>query len=425
MNAPDMNAREMNAPDSDALAVFVEGWFDGERHHAQAPSTFIVRGGRIADIAAGDQRQALAARGVAIEHGAFLMPGLVDAHVHLFLDGAPTDARRRAEHLKQPPEALLETARASARQTLACGVTLVRDAGDRHGINHRLREEARDGASGLARVRSGGLGVKRARRYGAFMATDVDDAHSIRESVARLCHSNDEIKLILTGIIDFEAGAVTDEPQFDLAATQLVVGTAREHGRNTFAHCSGAKGLAIATQAGVGSIEHGFFMSREVLETMAEQRIAWTPTFGPVHFQWAQPRAAGWSAQTVGKLRRILDGHAHHLALAERLGVPLLLGTDAGSMGVEHGRAVHEEIERYLEAGLSLRATLQAATAAARRHFGVPAPLMAKGSEFDAVLLARSPFQDLAALRKPLRVWRARLEAHGEQGSGLSRAGAP
>lgn len=397
----------MDAPDSDALAVFVDGWFDGERHHANAPSTFVVRAGRIEDIVAGDQRHTLQARGVPGERGAFLVPGLVDAHVHLFLDGAPTDAKRRAEHLKQTPEALAETARASARQALACGVTLVRDAGDRHGINHRLRDEAAQADSGLARVRSGGMGVKRAKRYGAFMAADVDDADSIRESVARLCRSNDEIKLILTGIIDFDAGAVTDEPQFDLAATQLVVRTAREHGRNTFAHCSGAKGLAIAVQAGVGSVEHGFFMSREVLEAMAERRIAWTPTFAPVHFQWAHPQAVGWSAQTVGNLRRILDEHARHLALAERLGVPLLLGTDAGSMGVEHGHAVFEEIERYLEAGLSLSATLEAATAAARRHFGVSAPLLARGAAFDAVLLARSPFEDVAALRTPLRVWRA------------------
>ncbi len=397
----------MVATCSDAFAVFVDGWFDGERCHHDTPTTFVIRDGCIRDIATGDHRMALQAGSMPFERGGYLMPGLVDAHVHLFLDGASTDSTVRADHLRRPIEDLTEAARANARQTLGCGVTLVRDAGDRHGINHRLRDESADPGSGFVRVRSGGLGVRRARRYGAFMAMDVDDADGIRESVTRLCETNDEIKIILTGIIDFEAGAVTDEPQFDLAAARLVVDTAREHGRATFAHCSGAKGLAIAVQAGVGSIEHGFFMSREVLEAMAERRIAWTPTFGPVHFQWACPEAAGWSAQTVGNLRRILDDHARHLLLAERLGVPLLLGTDAGSMGVDHGHAVSGEIDRYLEAGLSLRATLQAATATARRHFGMPAPVLARGAEFDAVLLARSPFESLDALRAPLRVWRA------------------
>ncbi|OIR01733.1 imidazolonepropionase [mine drainage metagenome] len=393
------------------FAVVVDSWFDGEAHHDSGPASFLVRDGRIEAITAGDHSEDLARRGIAVHRGGFLMPGLVDAHVHLFLDGATVDAKLRAEHLKQPLDQLTEAARASARQALTCGVTLVRDAGDRHGINNRIRAEAMAPGSDLARVRSGGLGVKRAKRYGAFMATDVADADSIRRSVTELAGANDEIKLILTGIIDFDAGAVTDEPQFDLEETRLVVDTARECGRNTFAHCSGARGLAIAARAGVGSIEHGFFMDRGTLEVMAENGVAWTPTFAPVHFQWAHPEAVGWSANTVGNLRRILDAHAEHLLLAHQLGVTLLLGTDAGSMGVEHGRALFEEIDRYLEAGLPLAATLTAATAAARRHFGCDDSRLAGGAPFDAVLLPASPFVDLAALRRPMRAWPAQAAA--------------
>jgi imidazolonepropionase-like amidohydrolase len=380
-------------------ALVVDAWFDGERHH-RTPATILVRDGLIVEISAGDHAADLERRGIAVQRAAFLLPGLVDAHVHLFLDGAPTDGKARAEHLKQPLEQLTAAARASARQSLACGVTLVRDAGDRHGINNLVRAEAMQPASGLPQVRSGGLGVKRAKRYGAFMAADVTDADSIRQSVAQLAEVNDEVKLILTGIIDFDAGAVTDEPQFTLDETRLVVQTAKARGKRTFAHCSGAKGLAIAAEAGVGSIEHGFFMDRQTLERMAENDVAWTPTFCPVHFQWAHPQAVGWSPQTVGKLRRILDEHARHLLLAHRMGVRLLLGTDAGSMGVEHGYAVFEEIDRYLEAGLPLEAVLQAASAAARRHFGIAAATLAKGASFDALLLPRSPFEDIGALRQ-------------------------
>lgn len=390
------------------FAVIVQSWFDGERrHHKQGPSTFMVREGRVAEIVAGDLGPALAQRGITLERGAFLMPGLVDAHVHLFLDGAVTDQKARSQHLKQPPAQLLQAARASARQSLECGVTLVRDAGDRHGINHRIRDEAAVPGSGLPRVRSGGMGFKRPGRYGAFMAADLADGADLAEAVRVQAASSDEIKLILTGIIDFDAGAVLDEPQFNLEQTRRLVACARAGGRQVFAHCSGAKGLTIAAAAAVGSIEHGFFMSRQHLALMLQNEVAWTPTFSPVHFQWAHPEMAGWSVSTVAHLRRLLDQHARHLTMAAELGVSLLLGTDAGSMGVPHGRAVLGEIERYLEAGLSLAQTLAAATSNARRHFGCEYPTLAAGAPFDALLLAQDPFVQLEALGKPLKVWPA------------------
>ncbi|MDE2394737.1 MAG: amidohydrolase family protein [Burkholderiales bacterium] len=387
------------------FALVAAEWFDGEQRHADGPTTFTVVDGRLDSISRGDRAAELANQGWPVQRTPFLMPGLVDAHVHLFLDGAPTDMALRSAHLKQAVPDLTEAARRSARQALACGVTGVRDAGDRHGINNRVREEARGPASGMARVRSGGSGIKRAKRYGAFMATDVEDEASIRNSVRELALSNDEIKLILTGIIDFDAGAVTDEPQFDLAAASVVVEAAHAADRKVFAHCSGAEGLAIAAAAGVDSIEHGFFMSREILAQMRDRQLAWTPTFCPVHFQWAEPQAVGWKAETVGKLRRILDSHAKHLRLAHEMGVPLLLGTDAGSMGVPHGRAVFDEIERFIEAGLPLQAALTAATAAPRRHFGASHPTLVAGAPFDAVSLPASPFDEHSALRRPQRVW--------------------
>ena len=254
-------------------------------------------------------------------------------------------------------------------------------------------------------------GLYALQRYGAFMATDVDDEASIRSSVQRLACDNDEIKLILTGIIDFAAGAVTDEPQFSAEAARIVVETAHACGRKVFAHCSGAKGLQVAVAAGVDAIEHGFFMSREILAAMRDRQLAWTPTFCPVHFQWAHPEAVGWSANTVGHLRRILDAHAEQLRIARELGVRVLAGTDSGSMGVEHGRALFDEIDRFVEAGWPLQDALAASTSAPRRHFGRARPTLAPGSEFDALLLAASPFERIGALRGCKRVWSRGVEA--------------
>ncbi len=399
-------SQDTSSIEAGEFVLVVDDWFDGEHHH-DARTTIHVAQGHVQSIDAGDLGDVFAAKGIAVQRGGFVMPGLVDAHVHLFLDGASTDNAVRAAHLKQSLPALTEAARKSAREALACGVTLLRDAGDRHGINNAVREEART-RTDLPQVRSGGLGVKRPKRYGAFMAMDVEDAQAIRSSIQHLAAANDEIKLILTGIIDFDAGAVTDEPQFDLESTRLAVETAKAFGRNTFAHCSGVKGLEIAAAAGVGSIEHGFFMNRDILARMRDNQVAWTPTFCPVHFQWAHPEVVGWSPKTVDNLRKILDDHAKHLQLAQEMGVTLLLGTDAGSMGVPHGLAVRQEISCYLQSGLTLAATLRAATSNARRHFGTTHTHLRPGSPWDAVWLDASPFKGVENLQRVHQVWCAK-----------------
>lgn len=77
------------------FAVVAESWFDGERRHGE-PATFLVQDGRVAEATSGDHGAALAKRGLAVVRGGFLMPGLVDAHVHLFLDGALIDPKLRS-----------------------------------------------------------------------------------------------------------------------------------------------------------------------------------------------------------------------------------------------------------------------------------------------------------------------------------------
>lgn len=384
--------------------VATEGWFDGARHQP-GPVTFLVDSGRISSIRPGDDRTGGSMAGRELITGGFVLPGLVDSHAHLFLDGGSTDGAMRSVHMKKPHKELIETGRISARHNLAAGVTLVRDAGDKHGVNHAIRSEAENGAGDMCRVRSAGIGIRRPKRYGAFMAREVTDAETIRAAVVEIAENADEIKMILTGIIDFEAGVVTDEPQFDLDAAKTVAQTAKAAGLKTLVHCSGPKGLAIAARAGFDSIEHGFFMDRETLAVMRDNDVAWTPTFCPVHFQWQVPNAVGWSDQTVGNLRRILDSHAEHLSLAYEMGVSLLLGTDAGSMGVEHGKAVIEEIRRFVEAGLPLTSVLASATSIPRRHFELPHSVLSEGAPFEAVLLDESPFDDLANLKTPCRVW--------------------
>jgi imidazolonepropionase-like amidohydrolase len=382
----------------DSYAVVTATFFDGEQYHADGPYTAVVEQGAIAGIEHGDVSGALAGRDIQITREAFIMPGLVEAHSHLFLDGGQLDFTIRNEYLNAPGEEMLAVARDNIAANLAAGVTLVVDAGDRYGVNHLSRLE-----SERVTVRSAGMALRRPGRYGGFMAREVTSGEEISRAIREISASADDLKVILTGIIDFKAGVVKGEPQFDREELRSIVLQARALGLRTFVHCSGVAGLEVATAAGVDSIEHGFFMTRDILKSMADKGISWVPTFSPVHFQWQHPEIAGWDAQTVANLRRILDSHLEHVALAADMGVPLISGSDAGSHGVRHGEALIDELDFFLSAGLPMDAVLRSVTSLPRKRWGVEAAMLAVGQQADFIALSGSPFDDPDHLRSVVK----------------------
>ena len=392
--------------------IRIDSYFDGTTHHRDGPYEITIDAGRVAavqscggkpDPSSGSDR----GRFAGCNRAAFAMPGLVEGHAHLFLNGDDLDPASRAEFLKAPLEAKMSAARRNLRQSMERGVTLIRDAGDKFGVNHALRAEAVSSPTPLPEIRSAGLGIRRPGRYGAFMAYEAKDDAEIEAVVKRIASEGaDDLKIILTGIIDFVSGQVQGDPQFDLPALSLIVAAARQRGLKTFAHCSGRAGLEVAVAAGVDSIEHGFFMTREVLQRMADLGTAWVPTFSPVHFQWRQPRISGWDQATVSKLRSILDEHLAQVALADELGVNLVAGSDAGSHGVSHGSGLIDELLFLLDAGVSTASVLQSATSRPRRCWGTSEAMLRPGAAADMLLLNGSPFQDAAHLRDVVAVFK-------------------
>ena len=395
--------------------------FDGETTLGRGPVLVTIDNGVIARV------EAAAPRTTANISGGFLMPGFAEAHAHMFLDGALRDAGARNARLAATPADMLATARDNLAKCTRAGVTVVRDAGDSYGVNHALRDELAERTDAPIALRSPGAALKRAKRYGAFIGKDVAGPADIRSAIAELCRGSDDIKIILTGIVDFAESCVKGAPQFDVDELGLIVAEARAHGRKTFAHCSGTAGLAVAVAAGVDSIEHGYFMTRDILAQMADKEIAWVPTFAPVHFQRTEPWHAGWGEAIVANLSRILDDHAKHLALAHDLGVPVLAGSDAGSPGVEHGAGLVDELLHLLRAGLPMAAVLQAATLRPRALWGMASARIAPGHDADLILLDASPFDDPAALRRVRFVLRGEcwVAVNADERAGFALASVP
>jgi len=333
-----------------------------------------------------------------------LLPGLIDAHTHIFLEGGELDLDKRAAFLKQSPEELLASARARLEKIVRLGVTAMRDCGDKDGVGLALSRLCSSPDRPLMPyIDSPGAAIHHRGRYGSFMGEPLEDFPTAAECVAaRVKAGADRIKLIPTGIINFKQGAVTTAPQMTTEEIAAIVAAAKSHNRQTIAHGSGDDGIERIIEGGVDSIEHGFFLRDDQLAKMRDRHIAWAPTFSPVQKQVIHADRLGWDTQVVANLRKILDQHAASLVKAHDMGVTIVAASDAGSCGVAHGLGLLEELELMEQAGLSPSAIIYAATGASagrlafKEKFGEIKP----GYLSRFILTRYSPLETVANLRK-------------------------
>jgi imidazolonepropionase-like amidohydrolase len=335
-----------------------------------------------------------------------LLPCLIEAHAHLFLDGAPVNFQQRENYLKESPQWMLDRARGRWPKILAHGVGAVRDAGDKHGVGLALAAEAKCSVGHLATtpyIDSPGAAIHHRGRYGAFMGQPLEDHDSSADCVAaRVAAGADRIKLLVSGIINFKVGQVTTPPQMSIEEVREIVAAAKQHGRQTFAHASGTEGVEHSIEGGVNTVEHGFFITEEQLRKMRDRQIAWVPTFAPVQLQIDRAKDLGWSDEIVGHLKRIIDAHQKMLRRARELGVTMVAGSDAGSCGVPHALGLLQEMHQMEQAGLPAMAVLKSATSTSAATLAFPEKIgrIAPGYRSRFILTRHDPLETVANLQK-------------------------
>lgn len=299
---------------------------------------------------------------------------------------------------------MLAGARKRLPRLLEYGIGAIRDAGDKYGIGLALAQAAKQTLAGLAPapwIDSPGAAIHHRGRYGSFMGEPLEDHVGPAQCVgARVAAGADRIKLLVSGIINFDAGRVTTKPQMPIAEVQSLVAAAQTHGRQTFAHASGADGVENSIEGGVTTVEHGFFVTDEQLAKMRDRRIGWVPTFAPVQLQIDRAEELGWSDKIVDGLRRIIDGHRRSLVKAHELGVAIIAGSDAGLCGVAHGLGLLEELVHMERAGLPPAAVLLAATGRSAAMLAFPQPIgrLAAGYRSRMILTPHDPLASVANL---------------------------
>lgn len=337
-----------------------------------------------------------------------LLPGLVEAHAHLFLEGGELNPEKRAAHLKHSHAELLEAAGRRLERLVLLGIAGVRDAGDKMGIGLSLSKRYSSAVKTLMPyIDSPGAAIYHRGEYGSFMAEALEDFQSPRDCVFSRVHKGaDRIKLIVSDVLDFRTGAVSKAPQMTAWEVEHFVAAAREFKRQTFAHATGDRGIENTIEGIVDSVEHGFFIRDDQLERMRDRQIAWVPTFAPVQRQVDLADRMGWDDKIISTLKKILDQHSSSLLKADRLGVPIIAGSDAGAMGVRHGFGLIDELCLMENAGLSSLDVLRSATGNSSHRLGFKEKfgIIKPGYQSRFILTRHSPIKHVANLRKEKHV---------------------
>jgi imidazolonepropionase-like amidohydrolase len=169
----------------------------------------------------------------------------------------------------------------------------------------------------------------------------------------------DHVKIVNSGLNSLIRFGRQTPPQFDSEELKDAVQASNRNGWPVMVHANGEMPVGIAINAGCQSIEHGFFMGKENLKKLAEKQIFWTPTTFTMqafsdHFNSKD------SSTDVPK--KNIDHQLEQMAMAREFGIPIAVGTDAGSLGVHHGSSMVEELKLLMEAGFSVEEAICCAT---------------------------------------------------------------
>lgn len=374
---------------------------DGSGAAAQVGWSVLIDGRAIAWAGPTAQAPRVAPEKIINGAGRTLLPGLINAHVHLANDGAPDlFAQVRDDSI---PLATLRAAR-NAHLTLESGVTTVRDCGASSEVAIELGRAIADGLIVGPRVQAAGRVITMTGGHGHFMGREADGPVAVRSAVrAEVKSGADFIKVMATGGV-LTPGVDPAHPGLHLDELAAAVDEAHSSGRRVTAHAIGAVGISNALRAGVDSIEHGYHIDDEGLELAVHLGITLVPTLSAIPAILSQPDGTvpGWVTDKAQReLQRSRDGFLSAL----RSGLRVAAGTDAGTPFNHHNHLVGE-LQLMVELGLSPLEAIKAATSGSATNMDLSHKIgtIAAGMVADLLLVEGEPYKNITDLRNVVTV---------------------
>jgi imidazolonepropionase-like amidohydrolase len=373
-------------------------------------TSIVIEGGKISALLEGRQPGPAGARIIDLGNR-FVLPGLIDSHVHLDSDAGGQAAL--LESLTSSPGLDALRAQWNGMKTLRAGFTTVRNLGDRSGATLALRDAVESGWVMGPRIIDAGrsISVTSGHMDGTLSLSDelkvgvsednlCNGVDSCREAVRRQVRRGvDVIKIATTGGVNSRIGAGLGQQMFADEA-RAVVETAHLHGKKVAVHAHGTDGINVALAAGADSIEHGTMPNDETLRLFRQGGAYYVPTLSTVNGyreRLAQDPNA-YPPAVLEKVRWRLEVTGRALERAVPAGVKIAFGTDAGVS--KHGRNA-DEFELMVQHGMTPATAITAATTNAAELLGLGKEIGAlrPGMAADLIAVSGDPLVDVKVLK--------------------------
>jgi imidazolonepropionase-like amidohydrolase len=343
---------------------------------------------------------------------ATLLPGFVDAHVHII--GRPlSDPKSDDANVRDYPGYGAIVGVENARRTLMAGFTTVRVVGSPNFDDMALRQAITAGTVPGPRMQNAGHsfgitgghcdenGYRPGLEDADYRTGVADGADEGRKAVRyQVKYGADVIKICATGGVLSEGDAV-GATQYTLDEMKAIVDEAAKLDRKVAAHAHGTEGIKLAVRAGVASIEHGSFLDEEGARLMAQRGTYLVPTLSAGEFVEKAAKSGRLTGLRAEKALAAAEAMRNGVRVAVRNGVPIALGTDAG-VG-EHGANGHEFTLMTTWGGLTPMQSITAGTLSAAKLLGWEKRIgtLAPGKWADVVAVPGDPTRDITAMERP------------------------
>ena len=346
--------------------------------------------------------------------GGWILPGLIDTHVHLMLEGIDIP-----KMLTTPFSFNFYKALAHMRRTLDAGITTVRDAG---GADLGVKQARDAGLIAGPRMQISVTALSITGGHGdgwmpSGMALDLfppypgmpdnkcDGVEEVRKKVREVLRAGAEvIKVCSTGGVL----SPTDHPEFTQFTEEelrvMVQEGAYRRGVKVMAHAQGAEGVKNAVRAGIHSIEHGIFLDDEAIDLMLAHGTFLVPTLlAPLSVLEQAETKGNMPEYGVRKARETIEIHSESIARAHKAGVTIAMGTDAGVM--PHGTNLRE-LGLMCAIGMAPMAALVAPTRPAAGGLGWPDRVgtLAAGQLAAVVVIRTDPLANIRSLEETANI---------------------